>query len=141
VNGARHRGLRFVHPDLDPERGARGLRLTPLGDLELVEGEAAVRQAILLLVSTRPGERVMRPTFGCDLRRLAFAANDDTTAGLAAHYVRRALETWEPRIDILSIDAARGGDASTLVVTLEYRVRATQRRDRLAIPLSLDGGA
>ena len=41
----------------------------------------------------------MRPGYGCHLFRLAFAPNDDTTAGLAIHYVRQALERWEPRIE------------------------------------------
>ena len=64
-----------------------------------------------------------------------------TTAGLAAHYVRRALEAWEPRIDLLSVDAWRDReDAARLAITVEYRVRATRRRDRLEIPFSLDGG-
>ena len=69
--------------------------------------EASVRQAILLLLSTRPGERVMRPTYGCDLHRLVFSPNDDTTAGLAIHYVRQALERWEPRIEVIRLDAGR----------------------------------
>ena len=54
------------------------------GRLAMVEGNAAVRQAIQMLLSTAPGERVMRPGYGCDLQRLVFAPNDDTTAGLAS---------------------------------------------------------
>ena len=44
----------------------------------------------------------MRPDYGCELHRLVFSPNDDTTAGLAIHYVRRALERWEPRVEVLS---------------------------------------
>ena len=62
----------------------------------MTSGPDAVRQSILLLLSTRPGERVMRPDNGCDLYRLAFAPSDDMTAGLAIHYVRQAVERWEP---------------------------------------------
>jgi uncharacterized protein len=140
MTAPRYRSFRFVHPDVEPDRDERGLRVGSGGDLEMVEDDAAVSQAILLLVTTRPGERVMRPEFGCDLQRLVFSPNDDTTAGLAIHYVRRAIETWEPRVDVLRLDAMRDADASRLEITLEYRVRATQRRDRLAIRLSLDGG-
>jgi phage baseplate assembly protein W len=141
VSAPAERGLRFVHPDFEPAQGSRGLLVTPAGGLETVQGDAAVRQAIQLLLSTRPGERVMRPRYGCDLQRLVFAPNDDTTAGLAEHYVRRALETWEPRIEILSLDATRDADASRLSIDLEYRIRASQRRDRLSFRFSLDGGA
>ena len=83
------RGFRFFHPDLDEPPA--GLRVGLNGAPELVDGVEAVRQAVLLLLSTRPGERVMRPDYGCDLHRVLFAPNDDTTAGLAIHYVRAAV--------------------------------------------------
>jgi len=126
---------------LEPEEKKRGLCITPGGDLEMVEEEALVSQAILLLIATRPGERVMRPRYGCDLNRLAFSPNDDTTAAFAEHYVRRALETWEPRIDILALDAVGDEEASRLTITLEYRLRASQSRNRLAISFALEEGA
>ena len=71
--------------------GRRARRRRPPAALATVEGDDAVRQAILLLLTTRPGERVMRRTYGSLLHRLVFAPNDDTTAGLAIHYVRQAL--------------------------------------------------
>jgi uncharacterized protein len=142
MRAPRYRAWRFLHPDLDVlESGPPGLRLSPTGGIALVQEEAAVRQALLLLLSTVPGERVMRPDYGCELHRLAFAPNDDTTAGLAIHYVRRALERWEPRIDILHLDANRSVDSPhRLDVSLEYRVRATQRTDRLRFGVELAGG-
>ena len=136
----RYRAWRFLHPDLDFGVES-GLRLAATGGVDMVEEHAAVRQAVLLLLSTRPGERVMRPDYGCDLYRLVFAPNDDTTAGLAIHYVRRALERWEPRIQILHLDAGRHPeDAERLSISLEYRVRSTQRAERLAYSLQLAGG-
>src|SRR5262245_66442213 len=85
VNGIRYRAFQFVHPDFDVVEGHPGLQSSPTGALATVEDEASVRQSILLLLSTAPGERVMRPDYGCDLRRLLFEPNDDTTAGLAIH--------------------------------------------------------
>jgi uncharacterized protein len=137
----RYRTFRFVLPRSDASE-TPGFHLTTAGGLSMVDEDASVRQAILLLLSTRPGERVMRPSYGCDLDRLVFSPNDGTTAGLAIHYVRRALETWEPRIDLLRVDAARSPeDASRLEIVVDYRVRATQRRDRVTAGLPLDGGA
>ena len=98
-----------------------------------------MRQALLLLLSTRPGERINRPTYGCHLFRLAFAPADDTTAGLAIHYVARAVEQWEPRITVLSLDASRSQESPELLeVRLRYRVRSTQHQDELAITLPVD---
>ena len=103
------RGWRFLHPDLDVSEEMAGLQLAPDGGIQMVEGNAAIRQAILLLLSTIPGERVMRPDYGCELYRLIYAPNDDTTAGLAIHYVRRALERWEPRIEIVELEVPHEG--------------------------------
>lgn len=143
MSPASDRAWRFVHPDLgtDPEEPRDvGFRLTPQGGVEMVEGARAVRQSIFLLLSTRPGERVMRPSYGCDLHRLAFASADATTAGLAIHAVRRAIERWEPRAEILDLDASvRGADAARLEIDLEYRVRSTGEVDRLVYAYRLSG--
>lgn len=130
--------LRFLHPDFDSSEGSCGLRIGTSGGIAMTEGERSVRQAVLLLLTTRPGERVMRPDYGCDLYKLAFDPNDQTTAGLAIHYIRRALERWEPRIDILSLDANQNpADPSRLDVLLEYRMRRTAMPGRLVFTLDL----
>jgi len=140
MNGEHFRAWRFVHPDLDGARAEPGIQLTSRGSIAMVDGGESVRQAILLLLSTRPGERVMRPDYGCNLHRLVFSPNDDTSAGLAIHYVRRALARWEPRIEILSLDAGQDEDfAHLLNIYLEYRVRATRQPDALLFALSLSG--
>ncbi|QSQ23058.1 GPW/gp25 family protein [Pyxidicoccus parkwayensis] len=140
MSAPRYRTWRFAHPDFEMAE-LSGLRLAPTGKVEMVEEHASIRQAVLLLLTTTPGERVMRPDYGCELHRLLFSSNDDTTAGLAIHYVRRALERWEPRINVLHLDATRSSDEPhRLDISLEYRVRATGRTERLAYPFSLAGG-
>jgi len=141
----RFRAWRFHLPrlDVDPrtsESLKAGLSLSAGGGIEMVEEEDSVKQAIHLLLSTAPGERVMRQEYGCDLQRLVFSPNDDTTAGLAKHYVERALARWEPRIQVLRLDALRvEEDPGRLDIHLEYKVRATQQTGRLTFPLSLSG--
>jgi hypothetical protein len=118
-----------------------GLQISPSGGVDMVEGSRSVRQALLLLLSTRPGERVMRPNYGCYLHRLVFSPNDAATAGLAIHYVRRAIERWEPRVEILALDAGQNPERPELLdVFLEYRVRATQRVEQLAFSVNLTEG-
>lgn len=141
MSAPRYRSWRFVHPDLDFGEELAGLRIAPTGAVDMVEENAAIRQAVLMLLTTIPGERVMRPEYGCELHRLTFSPNDDTTAGLAIYYVRRALERWEPRIQLLQVDATRSAqEAFRLDLTVEYRVRATQRGERLVYPFTLAGG-
>ena len=115
-----------------------GLSTTAKGRIELVHDGDTVRQALLMLISTRPGERVMRPEYGCYLFRLAFSPNDDTTAGLAIHYVRQAIELWESRIEVLRLDANRNIDhPSRLDIDLQYRLRNSARLDNLSVAIDL----
>lgn len=127
----------------DHAAGFAGLRLAPTGCVGFVEGAAVIRQSIMILLSTRPGERVMRPEYGCPLHRLAFEPNDAATGGLAIHYIRAALTRWEPRIDIVSLaaepDAAINADTGRLVIRLDYRVRATSEITHIQIDLDLQG--
>jgi len=142
MTATRYRAWRFSLPDLDQGGRAPGLAITNRGGIAMVDGAASVRQAILLLLSTRPGERVMRPTYGCNLHRLVFSPNDDTTAGLAIHYVRQALDRWEPRIDVLHLDATASQDASypgLLQVYLEYRLRSTLQTETLTFDFDVAG--
>jgi phage baseplate assembly protein W len=122
--------------------GPGGLSTTPTGRVAMVGGDDSIRQALMLLLSTAPGERLMRPDYGSYLHRLLFAGNDQTTAGLAIHYVRQAVRRWEPRVSIVDVDAGIDPDIdSQLNITLTYRVRATLGTDTLVYPLDLAGGA
>jgi len=140
MSAPRYRAWRFAYPDLDAAESFAGLQVSARGGIEMVEENHSVRQAILLLLSTRPGERVMRPDYGCLIHRLIFAPNDDTTAGLAIHYVQRALDQWEPRIEVIRLDAGRNPESpERLNVMLEYRVRATQQIQLVTFSLNLAG--
>ncbi|MCH8149692.1 MAG: GPW/gp25 family protein [Planctomycetes bacterium] len=92
-------------PDDAHEPDVGGICLTLAGGISTIDEAESVRQSIRLLLATRPGERVMRPEYGCSLHRLVFSANDASTAGLAIHYIRQAIERWEPRVIIEQIDA------------------------------------
>ncbi|MFY1623023.1 GPW/gp25 family protein [Micromonospora sp. WMMD723] len=131
------RALRFVGAGFDAGR-AGGLALTATGGLAVTDGDETVRQALYLLLSTTPGERLMRPGYGSRLHRLVFAPNDDTTAGLAIHYVRQAIRRWEPRIEVIDVDAGPDpGDPWRLVIRLDYRVRASLSPGQLVLSVDL----
>ena len=139
---ARYGAWRFTFRGLGGVLTPGGLSLSPKGGIELVGQGDTVRQAILMLISTRPGERVMRPEYGCYLFRLAFSPNDDTTAGLAIHSVRQALDLWEPRIEVLRLDANRNPEhPSRIDIDLQYRLRAVARAEHLTVGVDLGSGA
>lgn len=146
AGGAAQRGPRsgwtgwwFGHPDLGG--GRVGPAVDATGRVERVRGADAVRQSLLLLLSTRPGERVMRPRYGCDLGSLVFWPNDDTTAGLAIHLVRRAVERFEPRAEVVDVDARPAPDQPDLLeIVLVYRPRLGGPADTLTVTLDLQGG-
>jgi phage baseplate assembly protein W len=130
---------RFAFPS-DEGGAAVGPYTDAAGRVALVTGAAAIRQALLLLLATMPGERVMRPEYGCEIHRLVFAPADDTTAGLAMHYVRQAVERWEPRVELQRVDALfHPDDPTRLDLILDYRVRTTGQDGRIDYALKLGG--
>jgi phage baseplate assembly protein W len=140
-NIQRYRAWKFIHPDLRAREGSMGLALSPRGGIVMVADLESVSQAILILLSTQPGERVMRPEYGCHLHRLIFSPNDETTAGLAIHYVRQALDRWEPRIEVLHLDAGQHTEyPEQLLISLTYQVRATRQTETATFALNLAGG-
>lgn len=101
--------------------------------------DAHVRDMIELLLFTSPGERVMRPDFGCGLYDLVFGVNNVATATAVTRTVRDALATWEPRIDVLDVYAAPDPSRpDVLVIEINYQVRATNSRFNLVYPFYLE---
>lgn len=109
------------------------------GQVAMVEHEENVRQAIWLILSTAPGERVMRPDFGCGIHDLVFAPNSPGTAGQVIGEVRRALVRWEPRIDLLDVDALPDpAQSNRLLIVIKYQVRTTNNEFNLVYPFYLE---
>jgi phage baseplate assembly protein W len=105
----------------------------------IAEYEESVRQSIWIILSTAKGERAMRPTFGCGLNELVFAVNNSTTHATARFEVSEALKNWEPRIEVLGVEAATSGNrGEQLLISIDYRVRTTDNRFNLVYPFYLD---
>jgi hypothetical protein len=108
------------------------------GGIREAAGLEAIQQSMHIILGTQYGERVMRPTFGCNLRTLAFAPNNESTAGLARHYVEEGLALWEPRIEVLDVVVENDQEAAALRITIHYRVLATQEPGTLVYPYYLE---
>ncbi len=110
------------------------------GEIAMVSGEKDIEQAIWIILSTRPGERVMRPTFGCRAHELIFEPADATTSGLLKSYVQEALEFWEPRIQVLSVEASYDEqNEGVVLVDIQYRIKATHDVRSIVYPFYLVG--
>ena len=110
----------------------------PQGGLALTHERNELDQAIYVILSTAPGERVMRPTFGCRLHDLIFAPNNSHTAARARRYVEEALGMWEPRIRVTQVDVRQDAEAANaLIVEIHYEVKATHDQRSLVYPFYL----
>lgn len=114
------------------------VRVDAQGGIALTGERDEIVEAIRIIIMTAPGQRVMRPTFGCRIHELIFAPNDIATATLAEIYVEEALKMWEPRIEVMEITARPDRDFdNTLSIAIEYRVKATKDRRSLVYPFYL----
>ncbi len=111
------------------------------GKIALSSYEEDVQEAILIILGTTKGERVMQPDFGCGIHELVFAPINTATMTLLENSVREALILWEPRIELLKVEAS-GQQASSgiLPVSIDYRVRVTNNRFNLVYPFYLKEG-
>jgi len=100
--------------------------------------EESIRDSIYIILGTAPGERIMRPTFGCDIHDLVFAPNNPNTCGLAAHYCQEALLKHEPRIKNVNVKARPAPDeANKINIDIEYTVIANSTQRNLVYPFYL----
>jgi phage baseplate assembly protein W len=105
------------------------------GVLALAHGVTDIEQAIRVILGTAPGERPMRPEFGCAVHDLVFDTIDAELVGGVEAAVQSALSRWEPRIEVTSLEFDLGETQSgTLVVTINYRVVTTSRLYNLVYP-------
>lgn len=111
------------------------------GEIATAAYEEDVREAILIILQTNPGERVMRPTFGAGLRDFVFEPVNTTTMALIQTRVQGSLVDWEPRIDVQSVVVTVTGELNVLNVDIAYFVRATNTAANLVYPFFLQEGA
>lgn len=110
----------------------------PQGGIALTHERNEIEQAIHIILSTSPGERVMRPTFGCRLHDLIFDPNNSHTAARARRYVEEALGMWEPRINVIEVNVSQDRDqANVLIVEITYEIKATHDQRSLVYPFYL----
>jgi hypothetical protein len=105
------------------------------GGIALVSGPREVEESIRLVLSTSPGERPMRPEFGCGIHDLVFAPLSASTIGRIREEVRQSILRWEPRVDLHALDVSPDEDEpSLLLISISYSIRRTNDPRNLVFP-------
>jgi len=111
------------------------LQVDRRGGIALARDETDIEQAIELILATAPGERPMRPEFGCGVHDFVFDTIDASTVGKMEQAIRDALDRWEPRVFVetveFNLDEVADG---RLIIDIGYRVRATNTMRNLVYP-------
>lgn len=111
------------------------IRTDANGGIALVSADSEIQEAIRVIVSTSPGERPMRPDFGCRIHDFVFAPADSTTADAMSAEVTNALTRWEHRIDVENVDVLFANDDPTVFyIDIHYRMKRTNDRYNLVFP-------
>jgi uncharacterized protein len=111
------------------------LRTDATGGIALVSKERELEEAMRLILATAPGERPMRPEFGCGVHNYVFAGTDATSASAMAAEVRKALLRWEPRVIVQDVEVVPDADDGALLyINVHYRPKATNAPRNLVFP-------
>lgn len=105
------------------------------GGIRMARGPRDIDEAIRVILSTAPGERRMRPEFGCAIHDYIFAPMDVTTMGMIRYYVIEALGRWEPRIALDSVRVRPDPQSDgTMLIEVDYTIRSSNDKRNLVYP-------
>lgn len=111
------------------------LRVDARGGIALLEGAEDIDASIRMILSTAPGERLMRPDFGCQIWDLVFSPLEPNTFGMMDYAVRRALVQWEPRVELVDVVVKPSPvEDGQVEILISYRVKATNDMRNLVYP-------
>lgn len=110
------------------------MRVDQSGSIATSAGYEDIDSSIRMILTTAPGERLMRPQFGCRIWELLFEPINANTLGLMGVAVREALGQWEPRIELDDVRLRPGDGDGQVMIEIDYTVRSTNDRRNLVYP-------
>lgn len=117
------------------------IKVNAKGGLSYSAGPERIQDAIWIVLSTSLGERLMRPDFGAGVHDYVFQPNSDVMRTHLQSSVNDALLKWEPRIELTNVNVQEGDQPSQVLVSIDYRIRATNELFNLVYPLYVQEGA
>ena|SRR5690349_17554389 len=110
------------------------------GRIAWSEGETNIRENIEIILRTEERERLNLPSFGGGLRRYLFEPNTVTTRFQIQDRITRALQQWEPRVVVASVDVDEDpSDPQSAIATVHYQLVATSAAAQVSLRVSLGG--
>jgi phage baseplate assembly protein W len=108
------------------------------GEVKIISDIEDIEKSLQTIITTRRGERVMRPLFGCDLTDKIFENLNATQINIMKNRVEEAIILFEPRIDVIKI----GLDTQDILegkflIKVEFIIRATNTRRNIVFPYYL----
>lgn len=111
------------------------LRVDQSGAIAMSSGVEDLDSSIRMILTTAPGERLMRPDFGCRIWELLFEPINANTLGLMSEAVREAIGRWEPRVTLDDVRLVpEPSDVGRVSIYLDYIIRSTNDRRNLVYP-------
>jgi len=109
--------------------------------VKMVEKEQDIRESLLILLSTTPGERIMHPDYGCGLERLVFEPSTNRLYRKIKDRITHSILLFEPRVKLNTIDIEQvPGEEGILYVTIDYFIIQTNSRQNMVYPMYLIEG-
>lgn len=101
----------------------------------MLSDEEDIKSSLEILLTTRPGERVMRPDYGCNLDELVFEPLTTTFKTYIKDLISTAILYYEPRIEVNSIDLDDTGELEgRILIVIDYTVSSTNTRFNFVFP-------
>lgn len=117
------------------------IRINGRGGLSYVSAEQSISESIWIIINTPLRSRVMEPEFGCNIHDYLFAPNNPNTVAAIVHGVQKSLVRYEPRVDILDVQAKSHPESlNVLLINIDYRVRANNAMHNLVYPFYINEG-
>ena len=111
--------------------------VTVQGGIKLSAGTPNLEESIRIILRTGLGDRVYRPTFGCRLNEVVFEPLNIQTLLLIRLYVEEALESWEPRINIIEVRTDPDPIRGKVDIEILYQPKDTHDTRSLVYPFYL----
>lgn len=110
------------------------------GRIAWSEGEVNIREAVEIILKTEERERVNLASFGGGLRRFLFEPNTVATRFQIQDRIQRALQQWEPRVTITSVEVEEDPrDPQAAIATVHYQLVATRTASQVTVRVQLGG--
>ena len=110
-------------------------------EIKMISDEEDIESSLHILLSTRLGERVMLPDYGCNLDELLFEGLNRTLITYVSDLIETAILYHEPRIEVISIDISETDPLEgKLIIEIDYRIRVTNTRRNMVFPFYKEEG-